>query len=114
MIATTRYLILLALITAMSTKIVGQTSFASITDTSGMSSSCKPPIARQIFHDYIKNEQTAILNSDGKKDKQFTPSSNPEINLLLTRSLINKVDALRCRIEGDSTLNQANKVRYLR
>ncbi len=114
MIATARYLILIVLIAGTSTMVQGQTTYASFPDTVGRVDACKPPISRQIFHDYVKTEQKAILNSDGKKDKSYTPSKNEEINLLLTRSATSRIDMLRCRIESDSLLNHSNKVRYLR
>jgi hypothetical protein len=114
MIAVTRYLILTTVLAGILSSVQGQSSFASFTDSNRKVENCKPPINRQIFHDYVRNEQTAILNSDGKKDKQFTPSNNPEVNLLLTRNVVGRIDLLRCSIESDSTFNHATKVRYLR
>ena len=114
MIAKARYLILLALLAGTCSIVQGQPSYTSFSDTLKQFGTCKPPISRQIFHDYVKTEQTAILNSDGKKDRQFAPSAYAEINLLLTRTAVGSIDRLRCQIESDSTLNHSNKVRYLR
>lgn len=75
---------------------------------------CKPPRNRELFHGFIDEQQKIILKSDGKNDNQYTPSSKEEINFLLTQSVINKVDALQCKIENDSTLKDQVKIKYLR
>ncbi len=69
---------------------------------------------RVLFHDYVDAQQKAILKSDGKADNQFTPSANEEINYRLTQAAINKIDALQCTIEKDSTLNDQVKKKYLK
>jgi len=76
--------------------------------------SCKPPLGRELFHDYVDREQKNILNIYGKTDLDFIVSSNEEINYLVTRALINKVDALQCQIEKDSTMGSQVKIGYLR
>ena len=65
---------------------------------------CKPPRNRELFHGFIDEQQKILLKSDGKNDNKYTPSKDEEINFLLTQSLINRVDALQCKIENDSTL----------
>ncbi|HEX5654792.1 MAG TPA: hypothetical protein VFX58_17065 [Chitinophagaceae bacterium] len=114
MIATARYLIISAILLALCHPGMAQTSFAVRLDTIRSTQNCNPPINREIFHDYIDNEQKSLLKSDGKNDNLFTPSTNDEINFLVSQSLINRIDNLQCRIEADSTLNHSGKVRYLR
>jgi hypothetical protein len=114
MIATTKFLIPAFFLLVLGQVASAQPSFISSVDTVNEINTCKPPKNRELFHDFINNEQKNILKSDGKNDNQFTPSSNEEINFLLTQSLVNKVDGLQCKIEQDSTLVPQNKVRYLR
>ena len=93
----------------------GQASFISFPVTfQDTVDSFKPPKNRELFHDYIDNEQKNILKSDGKADGQFTPTSNEEINLLLTNALVKRINWLQYKIDTDSTLTAQNKVRYLR
>ena len=75
---------------------------------------CKPPKNRELFHDYVDREQRNILHIYGKTDLDFIVSSNEEINYQVTRSLINKVDALQCQIEKDTTMGSQVKIGYLR
>jgi hypothetical protein len=84
------------------------------TDTTRELKSFKPPKNREIFHDYIDGEQKQLLKSDGKNDGLYTPSSNDEINFLLTQALTNRVDRFQFKIEKDSTLGPQEKVKYLR
>jgi hypothetical protein len=107
----TRFLILTGFLCALSQLAVAQLSFVASTDTS---KNFHPPKNREIFHDYIDAEQKSILKSDGKNDNLFTPTSNDEINFLLTQAVISRVDHLQYRIEKDTSLNHQNKVRYLR
>jgi hypothetical protein len=77
---------------------------------------CKPPKNRELFHDYVDREQKNILHiyGNGKTNLDFIVSSNEEINYFVTRSLINKVDAIQCQIEKDSTMGSQVKVKYLK
>ena len=109
-----KYLIYLNILLLMSHHGAGQASFASNIDNHSGPKNCAPPKNREIFHDYINNEQKNILRSDGKTDNLYTPSVNEDVNFLVTQSLLSKVDALQCKIEADSTLNHSAKVRYLR
>lgn len=77
-------------------------------------SGCKPPINRQLYHDYIDREQKAALRADGKSDVQFSGSANDDINFLVTRTLVQRIDALQCSVEKDSVTNHQKKVTYLR
>lgn len=73
----------------------------------------KPPKNRELFHDNIDKEQAALLGSDGKVDGQFTVSANPEVNMLLTRVLKQRVDAFQRDVETDSLLDHRLKVNAL-
>ncbi len=112
MTAITKYLILPSFFLGLCQAVSAQLSFASGTTTS--TQNCKPPKNRELFHDYIDVQQKLILKSDGKNDNQYTPSADEEINFLLTQSLVNKVDALQCKIEADTLLKDQSRVRYLR
>ncbi|HEY6502449.1 MAG TPA: hypothetical protein VIZ28_00620 [Chitinophagaceae bacterium] len=114
MIVKTRFLILTGLLLVLCQLTTAQTSFISFPDTARDLDSFKPPKNRELFHDYIDAEQKNILKSDGKGDNQFTPSSNEEVNFLLTNALVSRVDWLQYKIEKDSIINPQNKVRYLR
>jgi len=112
MTATAKYLILPVFFLLPAMAVSAQVSFASATGKN--TPNCKPPKNRELFHDYIDAQQKIILKSDGKNDNQYTPSANEEINFLLTQALINRVDALQCKIETDSSLKDQGKVKYLR
>jgi hypothetical protein len=113
MIANSKFLVLTAFSLVLGHLVKGQVLFTSSTHADNQGS-CKPPKNRELFHDYINTEQKNILKSDGKNDNQYTPTADEEINFILTRALINRVDGLQCKIENDSTLTAQNKVRYLR
>jgi hypothetical protein len=89
-----------------------QVSFA--TNLTSDDVKCTPPKNRELFHDFIDQQQHNILKMDGRDDKQFTPTSNEEVNMLLTQSLVKKVDAIQCKIENDTLLKDQQKVLYLR
>lgn len=73
----------------------------------------KPPKNRELFHDNIDREQTALMGSDGKADGQFAVSANPEVNMLLTQVLKQRVDAFQYEVESDSLLDHRLKVNAL-
>jgi hypothetical protein len=76
---------------------------------------CKPPINRQLYHDYIDREQKAALRADGRNDNTFQVSNtDDELNFLVTQAVVGKIDALQCKIETDTTTDQRRKVAYLR
>jgi len=114
MIAKTRFLILTAFFPMLSHWAIAQPDFISFLDVAKGPGDCRPPKNRELFHDYINAEQKRILKSDGKNDDQYTPTSDDQINFILTRTLTIRVDGLQCKIENDSTLSAQNKVRYLR
>ncbi len=74
----------------------------------------KPPLKRQLFHEYVDREQKAALRADGKADAFLYASGNEEINFLVTQALTQRVDALQCHIERDSTIADMKKVTYIR
>ncbi|HUR66032.1 MAG TPA: hypothetical protein VMZ03_06745, partial [Chitinophagaceae bacterium] len=112
MIALSKYVLVLTGFFVLGIAAGGQTS---ISITAPLKeNNCKPPKSRELFHDYIDDRQQSILRSDGRNDNLFTPSPNDEINFLLTRSLLQNVDAMQCSIEKDSTLKDQAKVKYLR
>ncbi|MBK9569570.1 MAG: hypothetical protein IPQ06_01030 [Chitinophagaceae bacterium] len=112
MIATNKYLILPGFFLGFWLSASGQVTFAS--NSANNDQKCKPPKNRELFHDYIDAQQKLILKSDGKNDNQYTPSDNEEVNFQLTRTLINRVDDLQCKIEADTLLKDQGKVKYLR
>jgi len=74
----------------------------------------KPDRSRELFHDYVDTEQKKALQSDGKDDKSFSPSSNEEVNVQITNALIVRVNELQRKIEKDSTMGGQTKVLYIR
>jgi hypothetical protein len=112
MTAIAKYLGLIIFSCSFQQQVEAQPSFASSNTFSGQN--CKPPLSRQLFHDYVDDQQKNILKADGKFDNQFTPSANEEINFLLNQAATTKIDALQCLIETDSTLNDQTKKKYLK
>ena len=74
----------------------------------------KALLNRELFHDYVDKEQQIALKSDGKDDKEFTVSTNPDINIHVTSALIGKVNQIQKKIEHDSLISGQAKVLYLR
>ena len=85
-----------------------------VSDTVKIPAGYKAAFNRELNHDLIDKEQKLILASDGNDDGLFTPSTDNDINFLLTKSLIKKVDALQYLIETDSLFEHRIKVKYLR
>jgi hypothetical protein len=75
---------------------------------------CKPPIRRQLFHDYIDREQKNALKADGKADGVFYVSTDEDVNFLITQAMTVHIDAIQCEIEKDTSTNDQKKVTYLR
>jgi len=110
MIATSKYLFLCIFI------LCGSISFAqgvSITDTVKIPSGWEPEFKRSLNHDAINAEQKAILASDGKADKLFTPTADDDVNFLLTQVLTRKVNVMQYLIETDPKFDHRLKVNYL-
>ena len=112
MTITNKHLILIALFFFPGRQSMGQASFAAAATLQAQN--CKPPLGRQLFHDYVDIQQKNILKSDGKNDNQFTASADEEINFLLTQSATSRIDALQCLIETDTSLNDQTKKKYLK
>jgi hypothetical protein len=74
----------------------------------------KPEFNRVRNHELIDSEQKAILASDGKADKAFTPSADDQVNFLLTQKLTKEVDLIQYDIETDSLFDHRLKVNYLK
>jgi hypothetical protein len=110
MTATRRYLILWLLLGSACTTF---SQGVSISDTTTIPSSYKPRLERQIRHDAIDREQQQILESDGKADRLFSPSASDEVNFLLTKSLLSRVDILQYLVETDKVFDHRLKVNYL-
>jgi hypothetical protein len=72
------------------------------------------PFMRKVFHENIDRSQKAIDKLDKKEDKAFNGSTDEEVNLQVSYSLFNKVDALQQAVEGDSTLGSNEKIKFLR
>jgi hypothetical protein len=108
---TVRHLILLVVVFLAA--VTGQSQGVSVADTIKIPLAYKPAQNRELRHDYIDNEQKSILAADGIADNRFAPTSNDEINFLITQSLVKKVDALQYLIETDSILDHRLKVNYL-
>lgn len=85
----------------------------SISDTLKIPGNYKPEFKRIRNHEAIDGEQKAILASDGKPDRQFSPSADDDVNFLVTQALIKKVDALQYLIETDKAFDHRLKVNYL-
>lgn len=111
MIAMTRYLILLCCFVMWEQSAAAQASFAATNNGGG---NCKPLFTRELFHGYVDDQQKLLLKLDGKDDKKFAPTSNEEINFLLTQTATTRIDALQCAIETDSLLGDQAKKKYLR
>ncbi len=110
MIAMSRYLLLLTVL--LSAQLINAQGLA-VSDTLGIPRNYKPEFRRERNHDLIDKEQQAILSSDGKADKLFTPSRNEEINFMVTKALITKVDNIQYMIETDDKFDHRLKVNYL-
>ena len=107
MIATSKYLVLLVGLLAF------QPMLAQAEDPDPVKD-LKPPKNRELFHDFVDKQQKDILKSDGKADDEFKPSSDDEVNFLLTKATTTNVDWVQYRIEKDTTLNSQVKIKYLR
>ena len=107
MISTGKYLMLLTCLLAF------HPLFAQAEDPDPVKD-LKPPKNRELFHDFVDKQQKDILRSDGKADDQFSPSSDDQVNYLLTRAATTNVDWVQYRIEKDTILSSQGKIKYLR
>lgn len=72
------------------------------------------PLMRQLFHSNIDKAQAAILRSDGTDDLFFAPANDEETNRRLSGEVIGGIDNMQIDIEVNSSLDNNNKVKYLR
>jgi len=107
MISTPRYLVLLVYLLAFKPLMAQAVDPDPVRDL-------KPPKNRELFHDFVDKQQKEILRSDGKADNEFRPSSDEEINFILTKAVTTNVDWVQYRIEKDTSLNSQAKIKYLR
>ena len=110
MIPFKRYLFLITVLLAAQVLPAQGISF---TDTLEIPGSYKPEFRRERNHDLIDAEQKAILASDGKTDNLFAPSKNEEINFMVTKALVSRVDKIQYLIETDDKFDHRLKVNYL-
>lgn len=111
MIVMRRLLIILCCLTG---GLMARGQGVSIPDTIVIPKGYEPEFRRQINHGGIDSEQKGILNSDGVTDQLFSPTANEEVNIMLTRVLIRKVDQLQYMIETDKGFDHRLKVNYLK
>ncbi|HEX6913643.1 MAG TPA: hypothetical protein VF145_00290, partial [Chitinophagaceae bacterium] len=72
------------------------------------------PLMRQIFHTNIDKAQASILRSDGSADEFFAPGTDEQLSRQLTDELVNGIDNMQIDIEINSSLDNNNKIKYLR
>lgn len=74
----------------------------------------KIPFSRLYFHESIESTQKKILNMDYVKDALFTPTTNEFLNQTLTKALTEGVNKICDAIEADTSLDNNNKIKFLR
>ena len=89
-------------------------SFVAYSQSGYAQPSNKIPLSRLYFHESIEATQKKILQLDGKDDDLFTPTANESLNKELTGTVTKKVNGIRDAIEADSTLDNNNKIKFLR
>jgi len=89
-------------------------SFSAVGQTSGKNDNCKPPKHRELWHDYIDREQVNALKADGKADGFFYAGNNEDVNYLVTKAIVNKVDNIQCELEKDTSIGDQRKKGYLK
>ncbi len=110
MIAIRRYLVLFLLMAVYTTT---YSQGVSIADTVSVPYGYMPKLERRSKHDAIDREQQSILSSDGKADKHYAATNNEDINYMITKSLVRKVDNIQYLIETDKVFDHRLKVNYL-
>lgn len=73
----------------------------------------KPEFRRERNHELIQLAQQLIMDSDGRKDNQFTPGESEELNTALTHSLQQEINRIAYQIETDPVFDHRLKVNYL-
>lgn len=72
------------------------------------------PLIRQFFYENIKTAQLYICALDGKKDDALDCTAEVATNQKATYAIINQVNQIKLEIEADSTLDNNEKIKYLR
>jgi len=72
-----------------------------------------PDKGRILFHDKVDAQQQQIKDMDGKKDNAITLSKDPTVNGLVEYAILDRVDEMQQKIEQDSVLPHASKVKYI-
>lgn len=88
--------------------------FSSVLYAQPGNSQSEIPLMRQIFHENINKTQQAILDADGVVDSQFAMSNDSVLNAKVTYAVTLSVDSLQNAIEIDTSLNNNNKIKFLR
>lgn len=72
------------------------------------------PLMRQIFHTNIDKAQAEIQKADGVADDLFAPTDDEQLNKDLNRELVEVIDGMQVDIEINASLDNNNKIKYLR
>ena len=72
------------------------------------------PLSRLYFHETLDATQKKLLAMDGKADSLFTVTPNEKVNADVTYSATKGIDKVANTIEADSTLDNNNKIKFLR
>lgn len=74
----------------------------------------KIPLLRRSFHEKIDASQQTIISLDGNGDDKFAPSPDDDLNQQLTLAATKNVDDLQNDIESNASLDNNNKIKFLR
>lgn len=70
-------------------------------------------INRQLLHEKLEKEQSALLSIDGKADRQLTISADDQLNAAVTDAATKRVDWLQYDIETNAATDARLKANYL-
>jgi hypothetical protein len=82
-------------------------SVFTVSAQTAVSTDCRPPISRRLWHDNVDKAQVAALKSGMAKGE------NDDVVHFVNFALLQQIDALQCKIDKDSTGDQ-RKIGYLR
>lgn len=72
------------------------------------------PLMRQLNHQNIDKSQKEIDALDGINDGEFKPSADDEVNTKANAAATSVIDKIQDDIEADGTLDNNEKIKYLR
>lgn len=72
------------------------------------------PLMRQIFHENIDKAQRTLYRADGMDDDNFNVTRDDDLNSQITYYLKNVIDDLQSEMEMNSSLDNNNKIKFLR